>query len=693
MADGITRDEMEKLLNEHARQVGSQVRAAGGGGASGSVSSGGFGGAASTAAEKATAGLTAVMSPLSSTFSDVKASIDKGLGSWRDMNSVGANFNNDIVGMTASAYGSRMSLDELANVVKQNSTSFIGLGGSVGSGAQAFTKLSKEMADSGATESLKQMGYTNKEINDVLALQIGFQRTTAKQTAEGRQESYESAKRLATEMDAMSKLTGKSRAEQEDAMKKAQADGQVEAKMRLIGLKEGPEAEAKARKIYAEQYNEAQLRGQGQMFKEVFATGHVMSQEAANQQAILGEQARATAEQARATAKGDYDAAKAANERAQAEAVKNGQDVNKLQIAAIGGQNNIVGAEMIKQIELNRGMNDAVMAIKKEAAFKDKDETVILAEAKRRIALEQQSKDAKGNEIAGAQSTKAMIALGNRAGDASSAIMNGLVKPLNESAGPALNSIASALGPMTKGRKGGDTTYAKAMEEDIRGGVESKKSIKPANEPAAMANVPAKSESAPKGGYLGSEAVGALSSITGTIAKATFTGIEHLNIDGIKKYAEGGIVDKPELAIVGDAGKEHIIPDAKLQAMIQNIRAGAMEASASAKTSMPQMPAMPNPTDMMQKMDLSSMTKGIKFDGIQASFDKLFEKMGTLAVPETPKEEPAAATQQVSLKDVLDSLERLNKTMGSMASHTESISELSGKQVRATKSLSNNRFA
>jgi hypothetical protein len=691
MADGgITRDEMEKLLSEHARQVGSQVRASGGGSGSGKVDVGGMGGAIGAAADKASAGLTAVMTPLSSAFTDIKSSVDKGLGTWRDMNSVGANFNNDIIGMTVAAYGSRLSLDEMAAVVKQNSTNFVGLGGSVGSGTQAFAKMSKEMADSGATESLKQMGYTNKEINDVLALQIGFQRTTTKQTEEGRRESYESAKKLATEMDAMSKLTGKSRAEQEDAMKKAQADGQVEAKMRLIGLKEGPEAEAKARKIYAEQYNEAQLRGQGQMFKEVFATGHVMSQEAANQQAILGEQARATADQARATAAGDYEAAKSANERAQAEAVKNGQDVNRLQMAAIGGQNNVVGAEMIKQIELNRGMNDAVMAIKKEAAFKDKDETVILAEAKRRIAFEQQGKDAKGNEIAGAQSTKAMIALGNRAGDAGSAIMSGLVKPINDAAGPALKSIANVLGPEAKTKSGAPTTKVKIMEQGFAKGVQGgPAAARPANEPAAMAGVPVGPRSS--GGALG-EAAQAIGAITGTIAKATFTGIEHLNIDGIKKYAEGGIVDKPELAIVGDAGREHIIPDAKLQAMIQNIKASAVQASAS--TSTPETPVMPSPTDMMQKMDLSSMTKGIKFEGIEASFTKMFDQLTTLSKPEDGKAEaPAATAQQVSLKDVLDSLERLNKTMGSMASHTESISELSGKQIRATKSLSNNRFA
>ena len=62
-------------------------------------------------------------------------------------------------------------------------------------------------------------------------------------------------------------------------------------------------------------------------------------------------------------------------------------------------------------------------------------------------------------------------------------------------------------------------------------------------------------------------------------------------------------------------------------------------------------------------------------------------------VAEEPAFEPIKLGEEVTLKDVLESLNQLNSTMGQMVTHTESISDASTKQVRATESLSGNRFA
>lgn len=62
-------------------------------------------------------------------------------------------------------------------------------------------------------------------------------------------------------------------------------------------------------------------------------------------------------------------------------------------------------------------------------------------------------------------------------------------------------------------------------------------------------------------------------------------------------------------------------------------------------------------------------------------------------VAEDPAFEPIKLGEEVTLKDVLESLNQLNSTMGQMVTHTESISDASTKQVRATESLSGNRFA
>jgi hypothetical protein len=62
-------------------------------------------------------------------------------------------------------------------------------------------------------------------------------------------------------------------------------------------------------------------------------------------------------------------------------------------------------------------------------------------------------------------------------------------------------------------------------------------------------------------------------------------------------------------------------------------------------------------------------------------------------IAEEPAFEPIKLGEEVTLKDVLESLNQLNSTMGQMAAHTESISDTSTKQIRATEGLSSNRFS
>ncbi len=603
MADPVTYDQMEKLLQTQAVTFANAVKGGGGGGGGGAAAAAGGGatGAIGSAIAGATGGVRSAFDTVTKSVSDVNAIVQKNIGTWNDLSNSGATFGGSIVDMNVAAKGARLDLGEMSDVVKKNNTAFIGLGGSVGQGTNSFMKLSKEMFDSSAgyTDNLTKMGYSTKEINDVLALQVGFQRATLGQDQASRDRAIESAAKLATEMDAMSKLTGKTRAEQEDALKKAQADAQVEAKMRLIGIQQGPEAEAKAREMYAKQYMEAQARGEGQMFKEVFATGRVVSQEAANQMALNGEQARNTAAQARATAAGDLESANEYGRRAQEEAVKNQNDVNKLTLATYGEAAGAAGKQYSQQIEANRGLYDATAAIRKESAFKDKDEATILAEAKRRIALEQENKDKEGRKLAGAASTESAVLLGNRLKDVESALFSKMVKPINDGVGPALDKLNVKLNNVTAGRKGGDTSYAKGWEEDISRGMKAG---------ATGATPKSKEEYFKKGsageglgGYLGSDFASTAGGVVGTIGR------------------------------VANAGFEKLAPS-----------------------------EAPKPADTTKASS-------------------------TTAAP--------AAAQKATLDDVVDHLKNLNTKIQTMNDNTESIKDLTGKQIRATRGLSNDRFA
>jgi hypothetical protein len=394
-------------------------------------------------ATKAFNPLTAMVGKAKEGFEFLQDAVKPSLDTFRTLSKTGASFSNDIVGMTVASKNMRLELDEFADIMKNNAANFTGLGGSVTRGAEQFAKLSKGLMESPFIDTLRQAGYNNKELNDVLALQVGFMRTSMADGKERDQEAIDSAQKLATEMDLMAKLTGKSREEQMENMKKAQADMQVEAKMRLIGIKEGPDAEAKARKLYAEQYNEAQLRGQGQVFKETFALGQVVSKEAATQVALSGKEGIETQRAARATQKGEEDEARAASKAARVEAIKNGQDVARLNLALTGDMTT-AGKAVTDSMTANRGLNDSIVALRKEndaqvasgKARKMTDEELD-TEAKKRAAAAAQGTDAEGKKVSGA--TDAMINLGSRAKDVTAALTDSLLTPLNKQIGPGLS--------------------------------------------------------------------------------------------------------------------------------------------------------------------------------------------------------------------------------------------------------------
>ena len=285
------------------------------------------------------------------------------LGTFQDISKSGASFSGDILGMGKAALNSRVTLQEFATIIKENGPAFAGLGGNVTRGAEAFAKLSKSFFDDRSSGALRDLGYTSKELNDVLSLTVGMQKSNYKDDEAGRKKSIEAAQNLAIEMDAVAKLTGKSREQQMEEMKKGQADGRIEAKMRLLSAGKSEDEIAKMKEDYQKGLLQAQKNGTEQMYKEFFATGTYNTKQSATQSALMGQQSRAMEQQIKAMQSGDYAKAAEARTRVDGESMKNANNKTLNHLATFGDSIGMAGSIAQKNVETTDAMYHSVKKV------------------------------------------------------------------------------------------------------------------------------------------------------------------------------------------------------------------------------------------------------------------------------------------------------------------------------------------
>jgi hypothetical protein len=480
------------------------------------------------------------------------------LDTFRQLSKGGTNFSNSLDQMQVAALQSRMSLRDFADVIQTNGKNLAGLGGSVTRGAEAFAKLSKGFFDTGMTDELRQLGYTSKELNEVLAIQASTQRSTMGNDAESRKKAYDSAASLAREMDMIAKLTGKSREEQMEAAKKRASDGQVEAKLRLIGLEQGAEAEAAARAAFQKQFAEAEARGMGQMAKELFATGTVTSDEAATQYALLGEAAQKTGEQMKYLSEGNIKAAEASSKEADAANAKNQRDPTLLRIATLGDAAGTAGNIMKKNVEDNMALHDSIMAVSKTMKPGLTDSTASFGKAldkvREDIKASSAGKDASGRQVSGV--TRGAIAVGTAVENAQSGIASA-ANARNEK-GESLTGAAQKVGIGVEERLKKEGNIAKRIEgaaqEGQTGGAKPE-----GTSPAAQRDA--------SGGVVGA--------ITSGLSKIGNIGAEYitakvLKVENLPAYADGGYIPNPEIALIGEKGPEWVLNASQMKDTIEN---------------------------------------------------------------------------------------------------------------------------
>ena len=557
---------------------------------------------------------------------------------WQGLSKYGANFSNDLIGMNVAAAGSRLSLNDFANIIAQNGKQMAGLGGSVTRGAEAFGKLSKEFFDSNTGDALQQMGYSAKDLNEVLALQASTSRYTMGVEGDAGAKSRRSAADLAKEMDAIAKLTGKSKDEQMEAAKKRATDGQIEAKLRLIGIEQGADAEAAAREGFQKQMAAAEARGMGQMAKEMFATGTVTSEEAATQYALLGEAAQKTGEQMAHLSKGNIVAAEAANKEAEAANAKNQRDPTLLRMAAMGDAAGSVGTILKKSTEDNMALHDSVMGLVKgntNLLKSQSDYATALSKIRDDITASQQGKLGPGQErVSGA--TRGVVASQIAAQNLGAGVAAATeVKDLKT--GQSIAGAGRRAGETVKeglekiaGPEGNAATY---IEDAAKKGMNPQPFVPKPGEGKYAAEERKKEES---GGIIGNLVKGI--SITGNTTVDIVRATLNLKNSNIAANYDGGYIKEPILSTLAEKGPEFVLNEGQMR---DTISAAGMSGVKNILGKLPppdldtkedkfkaayesmkgMAPPRGNPTGGMDGFDLSGITKAISMSAKAPAID------------------------------------------------------------------------
>ncbi len=666
----------------------------------------------------------------------LKKEVESGTTAFNKLSSTGNSFNNDIIGMKVAAANTRMTFDEFGAVITKSGKDFSGLGGSVAKGGQVFTEFSKTFFDSGLTENLRQMGYSSKDLNEVLALQIGFQKSSTDTSVEGQLKSAKAAADLAAEMDMVAKLTGVSRKEQEAALEKSKVDGQIEAKMRLIGLTQGADAEKAARENFAKQLVSAQAMGTDTIFKEMFATGTVRSREAAIQMGIMGEAARETANSAKALSKGQVAAAESAMEQAKVGNMNNQKNAAYLQIAAAGVGD--VGKAAIKNIETNDVAYQGMVKTQKAAeamGIQLNSTTEILKVQREAIRDEQKARHGL---------TQSIITTQARGQDLNAAIANKIIDPLNKG---EIDKAARKLSErFDNGVKAMDDSN-KTVNQYRQGLINQSKMGGPDKAPLSSRE---KIESTvPKDLVSGMDKTGAaaVKLFEAGVVKAVTFSAEVLNVakyneinsrdagtlgktgqpfepaDIVAKIHKGEMVLTPEQIknLVTGTKSEGVasavtemskaMPKIDIGSLTRNVpvttsTATSGTATEQARSSTFEMPSMdqisfgpdgmPRISAKPQAQAMANSVAAEREAQTQSpqSAENTAANQGNTASQSASNAQPeaAAGTNSSTLDDVVKELNHLNITMAQLAKLTGETNSLVERQVKATKSMSGNIF-
>ena len=179
-----------------------------------------------SSAAQAMSAIPVVGGTVAAVFGAVAGAAERSYKAFQQSASVGANFGGSITDMINSASSAGLTIDQFSALIAKNGENLALLGGNTSAGAKRLAELSKTIRQSSIGDDLARLGYSTEDISDGMARFSGrLAKTGALQTMTTEQIAKVSGEYLKN-LDAVSRLTGKSKealqAEEEARMRDAQ---------------------------------------------------------------------------------------------------------------------------------------------------------------------------------------------------------------------------------------------------------------------------------------------------------------------------------------------------------------------------------------------------------------------------------------------------------------------------------------
>jgi len=220
--------------------------------------------------------------------------LDQQVNSFRQLTQTGASFGNNMFEITRIAGEAAIPQQDFIELVSQQSESLRIFGNTVGDGARRFAGLSKELRQSPLGTRLQEIGFTSAELNENFINYSELMQTSGRRQFMTDKQLMDGSLKYSSELDKLSKLTGKSRKQLDADMKAKNLDIRRQMAINKYGAEFGQRLEqmsAASPKLEAALLDMADGVANDPLTKQLMANNETFRTQAQNVQNMTAEQA------------------------------------------------------------------------------------------------------------------------------------------------------------------------------------------------------------------------------------------------------------------------------------------------------------------------------------------------------------------------------------------------------------------